>query len=35
MGGMGDQAHGLFRCERYAPDFPGLAALKPKSAEKH
>ncbi len=31
--GMGDMQHGLFRCERYAPDFPGLAQLKPKTEQ--
>jgi Arylsulfotransferase (ASST) len=33
--GMGDMQHGLFRCERYAPDFPGLAKLSPKTEEQH
>jgi len=34
-GGMGDMDHGLFRCDRYAPDFPGLAKLNPQTSEKH
>ncbi|MBK7643114.1 MAG: aryl-sulfate sulfotransferase [Planctomycetes bacterium] len=33
-GGMGDMQHGLFRCDRYAPDFPGLAQLKVLTGEK-
>lgn len=33
--GMGGDQYGLFRCDRYAPDFPGLAALKPKTGEQH
>jgi hypothetical protein len=33
-GGMGDMQHGLFRCDRYAPDFAGLAKLNPQTGEK-
>jgi hypothetical protein len=33
-GGMGDMQHGLFRCDRYAPDFSGLAKLNPQTGEK-
>jgi hypothetical protein len=33
--GMGDMEHGLFRCDRYAPDFTGLAKLKVQTGEKH
>ena len=32
--GMGDMEHALFRCERYAPEFPGLAKLKVQTGEK-
>ncbi len=32
--GMGDMQFGLFRCDRYAPDFPGLARLNPQTGEK-
>jgi hypothetical protein len=32
--GRGGEEHALFRCERYAPDFPGLSKLKPATVEK-
>jgi len=32
--GMGDMEHGLFRCDRYAPEFPGLAKLETRTGEK-